>query len=83
MSDEKLADLVKTTPIGVATDLEGEAFDPDETFRGQFEIDSMDFLNFVIALNKATGIAIPEADYPQLQSLSGAVAYLKDHGATG
>jgi acyl carrier protein len=81
MSDDDLAELVKKMLIGVAPDIEGEDFDPDETFRDQFEIDSMDFLNFVIALNKATGLAIPEADYPQLQSLSGAVTYLKDHSA--
>jgi acyl carrier protein len=81
MSNEKLAELVKNALIGVAPDIEGEDFEPDETFRDQFEIDSMDFLNFVIALNEATGIAVPEADYPRLQSLSGAVAYLKDHGA--
>ena len=81
MSDENLAELVKNTLIGVAPDIEGEDFEPDATFRDQFEIDSMDFLNFVIALNKATGIEIPEADYPQLQSLSGAVTYLKQHGA--
>jgi len=81
MSDEELAELVKTTLIGVAPDIEGEDFEPNETFREQFEIDSMDFLNFVIALNKATGVAIPEADYPRLQILSGAVAYLKTHGA--
>jgi len=80
MTDDELAELIKSTLTGVAPDIEGEEFDPDETFREQFEIDSMDFLNFVIALHKATGVEIPEADYPQLQTLSGAIAYMKSHG---
>lgn len=29
----------------------------------------MDSLNFVIGLNKRTGVEIPEADYPKLQQL--------------
>jgi acyl carrier protein len=83
MTDDELAELVKTTLIGVAPDIEGEDFDPNETFRDQFEIDSMDFLNFVIALHKVTGVDIPEADYPRLQTVSDTVAYLKAHGLAG
>ena len=33
-------------------------------------------MNFVVALHERTGIDIPEADYPQLRTLDGAVAYL-------
>jgi len=39
----------------------------------------MDFLNFVVGLHEATGIEIPEADYPRLATLSGAVTYLQSH----
>jgi acyl carrier protein len=79
MTDVELMELVKRTLFAVAPDLEGETMDPDQTWREQFEIDSMDFLNFVIGLNKQTGIEIPEADYPKLQTPSQAVAYLRDH----
>jgi hypothetical protein len=33
-------------------------------------------LNFVIALHEKLGVDIPEADYPLLITLSGAVGYL-------
>ncbi len=36
----------------------------------------MDVLNLVIALNKRFGVAIPEADYPQIATPDLAVAYL-------
>lgn len=69
--------MVKSALYAVAPDLEGADIAPDESFREQFEIDSMDFLNFIIGLSKAAGIQIPEADYPRLQTLEGCVAYLE------
>jgi acyl carrier protein len=81
MTDQELTTLVTETLFSVAPDLEGETVEPDATFRAQFEIDSMDFLNFIIALSRKTGLEIPEADYPGLETLSGAVAYLKAHAA--
>ena len=83
MSDTALSDLIKTCLFSVAPDLEGQPIDPDEPFRDQFEIDSMDFLNFIIALHKATGVDIPEKNYPKLESLAGCLRYLEKKGATG
>ncbi|ESR25465.1 acyl carrier protein [Lutibaculum baratangense] len=77
MTDADLMDTVMTTFFSVAPDLEGEPVEPEETFRKQFEIDSMDFLNFIIGLSKTTGLEIPEKDYPSLQTPNGAVAYLR------
>ncbi|HXZ88165.1 MAG TPA: phosphopantetheine-binding protein [Candidatus Binataceae bacterium] len=47
-----------------------------EDLREALDLDSMDFLNFVIALHERTGIDIPEVDYPKLRTLDGAVLYL-------
>ncbi|GMV49402.1 MAG: Acyl carrier protein [Nitrospirae bacterium] len=52
---------------------------PDVSFRDQLDLDSMDFLNFVVALHKEFQIDIPEADYPKYQTLNGCLAQL---GAT-
>lgn len=81
MTDAELQDLVKAALFSVAPDLEGEVVRLDDALRGQFEIDSMDFLNFIIALHQRTGIDIPERDYASFETLSGAVAYLKSKGA--
>ncbi|MHA1559767.1 MAG: acyl carrier protein [Alphaproteobacteria bacterium] len=77
MIDSEIDTLVKKALFDVAPDLEGEPVEQNATFRDQFEIDSMDFLNFVIAVHEATGIDIPESDYAELQTLAGSVAYLK------
>jgi acyl carrier protein len=83
MTDSELSKIVTSTLFSVAPDLEGPTVQPDELFRDQFEIDSMDFLNFIIALHKRTGVEIPESDYMQLESLSGAVSYLRAKGVPG
>ena len=53
----------------------------NESLRDQVDLDSMDFLNFVIGLAQSLGVQVPEADYPQLATLDGCVAYLAGHGA--
>ena len=44
--------------------------------RDELDLDSMDFLNFISALHQRMQIDIPEADYPKLFTLDGAVGYL-------
>ena len=47
-----------------------------EDLREALDIDSMDFLNFVIALHEQLQLEIPERDYPKLVTLNGCVEYL-------
>lgn len=49
---------------------------PDVNFREELDIDSMGFLNLVIALSKRLAVDIPERDYPRMFSLEGTIAYL-------
>jgi acyl carrier protein len=44
--------------------------------RDQVDLDSMDFLRFVMELHRRFGIEIPEADYQKLETLAGVVDYL-------
>ena len=62
--------------IRIAPEVNPTSIDPTRSLRDELDLDSMDFLNLVQALHRRLGVDIPEADYPQLQSLDGAVAYL-------
>ena len=77
MTDIEIRDLVIGVLGGIAPEADLAHLDPDAGFRDQLDIDSMDFLNLVIAIHERTGIEIPEADYPKLATLSGAIAYLR------
>lgn len=78
MTRDQLIELVKQTLYEVAPDLETEPLDPKRSFNEQFEFDSMDFLKFITGLHQATGLTLPEKDYPHLISLELAVAYLSE-----
>ena len=71
---------IRTTILDVLTDvapeIEREKIDPRVDLRDQFDLDSMDFLNFVLGLHKALGVDIPESDYRKIGTLDGCVAYV-------
>jgi len=49
---------------------------PDANVRETLDIDSFDYLQFLIGLNEELGIEIPEADYGQLTTLADLIRYL-------
>lgn len=76
MTEAELRKTVLDTLGDIAPEADLDALPPDQDLREELDIDSMDFLNFVIALHEKLGVDIPEADYPQLITLKGAVDYL-------
>jgi acyl carrier protein len=77
MKREDIAQRVVALVTQIAPDVEAAAVLPDVDFRDQFDFDSMDTLNFAIALNKEFGIEVPEADYAQLASTDKCVKYVQ------
>lgn len=71
---------IQSTVLRLLGDIAPEAdltrLDPNQNLRDQLDIDSMDFLNFVIALDKELHIAVPETEYRQIAALQDCVAYL-------
>jgi acyl carrier protein len=77
LTDDELRALVLETLGAIAPETRGTPPAGDVDLREELEIDSMDFLNFIVGLAKRTGVDVPEKDYPKLFTLDGAVAYLK------
>ena len=76
MTPEEIKTTILDTLTRIAPEIEAASIETNTSFRGQLDLDSMDFLNFVLALHDRLGIDIPEADYPRLSTLDGAIAYL-------
>ena len=76
MTEDELRDIVIEVLCDLAPDIDPAEVGPDTNLREELELDSMDFLNFVIALHERLNLDIPEADYPKLVTLSGCVSYL-------
>lgn len=66
---------------GIAPEVDLDDASPDGDLQEELGLDSMDFLNLMIAIHEETGISIPERDYPQLASLDGAIGYLTSRSA--
>jgi acyl carrier protein len=54
---------------------------PDEDLSDALDLDSMDFLNFLIAIGKSTGVEIPESDSHLVRTRAGCRDYLARHSA--
>lgn len=81
MTPEEIRRTVIDALTRTAPEIDPASIEPGASFRDQLDLDSMDFLNFVIGLAESLGVQIPEVDYAQLATLDGSVAYLIAHGA--
>jgi acyl carrier protein len=77
MRDEEIKAVVLRVLGDIAPEAELEQIDPAVDLRDQLDLDSMDILNLMIGIHEATGVDIPEADYPQMASLNACVVYLR------
>jgi len=76
MTREEIRGLIVETLGSIAPEADASGLDPKADIRESLDIDSLDFLNFVIALHERLRIDIPEVDYPRLFTLNGAIDYL-------
>ena len=76
MKPDEIRRVVLEELSNIAPETDPASIDPGADLREELDIDSMDFLNFITALHKRLGAAIPEADYPKLFTIDDAVDYL-------
>lgn len=60
----------------IAPELEGEELIDTLALRRQVDLDSLDWLRFLVSLHNRFGVDIPESDYAQLVTVADLVAYL-------
>ena len=78
MTNEEIKTTVLRMLGEIAPETDLAAIKLDVDFREQLDLDSMDLLNFVIAVDQELGVDIPESDYPRVGSLGAFVAYLPE-----
>jgi acyl carrier protein len=78
MKREDLATRVLALVTEIAPDVDPASVLASVDFRDQFDFDSMDTLNFAIALHRELGVEVPEAEYSRLAGLDKCVEYLAD-----
>ncbi len=77
--DESLA-LVRERIAQVAPEINVSSLDADADLRRCADLDSLDFQTLVELIAAATGVEVPERDYPKVRSLRGMAEYVSAHG---
>jgi acyl carrier protein len=77
MDETALRQTVFATLRRIAPEVAPAELAPDRPLRDQVDLDSIDWLNFLLGLHDALGVEIPETDYAALVTLDDLVAYLR------
>ncbi len=83
MNDDELRATVLKLLADVVPGLDPASIEPDVELRDQVDMDSMDFLHFLIAVDEELHVDVPETDYAELTTLNAIVAYIGDRLRTG
>lgn len=65
----------------IAPEVDPSTVDHSVDLTEQLDLDSMDYLNWMLAINKETGIEIPQRDVSRFITIDGAADYLVSHPA--
>ena len=76
MTETKLREIIFKGLRQIAPESDPASLRPDENIREALDIDSYDFLQFLIGISEEFGIDIPEADYEKVFTLTGLLRYL-------
>ena len=76
MTPEELKSQVLGILATIAPELEPGELRADKALRSQVDLDSMDWLNFLVALHERLKVEIPETDYAKLVTLEDLLGYL-------
>jgi acyl carrier protein len=78
MTEAEIREAVLEALSEVVPGVQAEALDGATLLRDQIEIDSMDFLNFVLALEARFSVDVPPTSYPLFASIERAVGRLAE-----
>ena len=76
MTQDELRKFVLATLLSIAPEVEVDELRADKPLRTQVDLDSMDWLNFLLGLHEKLAVDIPEADYAKLVTLNDVLSYL-------
>lgn len=76
MNRAEIREVVLSILHGLAPEVDPGTIRPDVDLREELDVDSMDFLRFVVQLQERLGVAVPEADYASIRTVNGCVAYV-------
>ena len=78
MDEQAIRDVIFRTLHTIAPEVDPATLVADQPWRDQVDLDSMDWLNFLVGLHQALKVDIPESDYQKLYTLDQLMPYLRE-----
>lgn len=79
MSNADIRDQVVEELLTIAPEIEENELSDTELLRDQVDLDSMDWLNFLVRLHKRFEVDIPESEYASLRTIDDLTRYIAGH----
>lgn len=76
MTADQVLAVIREELVRLAPEVDFDTVDRNRSIQQEFDIDSMDFLNFITALYARLGVNVPEADYAKVATIASAQVYL-------
>ena len=80
--EEPVKEVVLRLIKQVAPEADVANLQPDMRLRDQLDLDSVDFMNFAVALQESFKVEIPEMDFFELGTLNGCIRYFVSRGVS-
>jgi acyl carrier protein len=80
MNEQEARQAVHAAIGQVAGDVDLDGLSDESRLQQDLELDSLDFLRLVEAIDEATGVDIPERDYGQVATVRGLITYVASRG---
>jgi len=76
-TQDDVRDQILSVLTTIAPEVEADDIRDDVLLRDQVDLDSMDWLNFLIGIHKRLHVDIPESDYASLRTLTDVVRHVQ------
>jgi acyl carrier protein len=81
MNKEQARQTIFEVLSEIAPEVDPGTVDDSSDLTEQLDLDSMDYLNWMLGINQATGVEIPQRAVSRFLTIDGAVDYLVTHSS--
>lgn len=79
MTRDEARDVVRAALHRIAPEIDLDALDPEADFQTDADLDSVDVLNLLVAVQEQTGVEVPDRVAGSLTSITALSSYVAEH----
>lgn len=80
MTEAEAREIVRAALHRIAPEIDLDALDPEADFQADADMDSVDVLNLLVAVQEKSGVEVPDRVAGSLTSIAALSSYMAEHG---